>query len=122
MAISFFSFILWIIYLANTGQESIFFRLVASLPYGDKIGHFFLFGILTLIANFAFKLRKVKVLASELYLGAILVFLFAFFEELSQTFFANRTLDASDLLFDCFGIITFSIVTLCLSKKLLTRN
>lgn len=62
----FFLFIIWIIYLANTGQQSIFFDLVRLIPYGDKVGHFGLFGMLTLLANFAskfkvFKLGKVNV-------------------------------------------------------------
>ena len=40
IAIGFFGFIGWVIYLANTGQKSVFFELVAAIPYGDKLGIF----------------------------------------------------------------------------------
>lgn len=60
MTTLFFIFILWILFLANTGQNSVFFTFITKIPYGDKLGHFCLFGLLTLMANFAFKLKVVK--------------------------------------------------------------
>ncbi|MEI8621636.1 VanZ family protein [Pseudoalteromonas sp. B129b] len=109
-------FIVWIIYLANTAQHSIFFEFVASIPYGDKLGHFCLFGLLTLGANFAFKLKSFTLLSLKIYLGSSVVFVFVLVEELSQYFIPSRTLDATDLLADIVGIITFSLVTKFISK------
>jgi hypothetical protein len=107
----FTAFILWIIYLANTGGHSIFFEFVGWLPYGDKIGHFGLFGMLTLLANFACRLKTISFRFFRLYLGAVLVFTFALLEEASQFFVASRTLDVIDLIADMIGILVFSMVT-----------
>ena len=119
VAIAFFSFIVWIIYLANTGQNSIFFEFVDILPYGDKLGHFFLFGFLSLAANFAFKLKTFSLFSRDIYIGSIIVFSFALIEELSQYFFPNRTLDIIDLIADILGILMFTLLTKLLKKKYL---
>ncbi|MBB1353021.1 VanZ family protein [Pseudoalteromonas sp. SR45-5] len=116
ISVVFLGFIVWIIYLANTAQHSIFFEFVASIPYGDKLGHFCLFGLLTLGANFAFKLKSFTLLSLKIYLGSSVVFVFVLVEELSQYFIPSRTLDATDLLADIVGIITFSLVTKFISK------
>jgi hypothetical protein len=116
LSVTFLGFIAWIIYLANTAQNSIFFEFVGSIPYGDKLGHFCLFGFLTLGANFAFKLKSYKLLSLNVYLGSIAVFIFVLLEELSQYFIPSRTLDATDLLADIVGIITFSLITKFMSK------
>lgn len=116
LSVAFLGFIAWIIYLANTGQSSVFFKFVASIPYGDKLGHFCLFGLLTLAANFAFKLKSFTLASFNIYVGSSAVFLFVLFEELSQYFIPNRTLDATDLLADIVGIITFSLMTKYINK------
>jgi len=117
VSISFFGFILWIIYLANTGQHSVFFEFVASIPYGDKLGHFCLFGLLTLAANFTFKLKSFQLRSMQIYLGSILVFVFVVLEESSQFFISTRTLDALDLSADFVGILFFNAVTKLLTEK-----
>jgi len=122
LSISFFCFILWIIYLANTGQNSLFFQFVASIPYGDKLGHFCLFGLLTLAANFTFKLKSFQLLSMEVYLGSVLVFTFVVIEELSQYYIPDRTLDALDLMADFFGIVFFTLTTTYLRKHLAIRD
>jgi len=118
ISVAFLMFITWIIYLANTAQNSIFFELVARIPYGDKLGHFCLFGLLTLGVNFAFKLKSYKLISFNIYVGSTVVFFFVLLEELSQYFIPSRTLDITDLLADILGIITFSLVTKFISKHL----
>ncbi|MDO6486998.1 VanZ family protein [Colwellia sp. 6_MG-2023] len=118
IAVAFLMFITWIIYLANTAQNSIFFELVASIPYGDKLGHFCLFGLLTLGVNFVFKLKSYTLISLNIYVGSTVVFFFVLLEELSQYFIPSRTLDITDLLADILGIITFSLVTKFISKHL----
>lgn len=116
LAFGFTGFILWIIYLANTGGQSIFFDFVRALPFGDKLGHFGLFGLLTLLMNFACKLKTIKIGPVSVYLGAILVFSFAIIEELSQFFVVSRTLDITDVLADIVGIVFFSGLTFLINK------
>ncbi len=93
-----------------------FFDLVNWIPFGDKIGHFFLFGILTLVVNITLKFKEIK-LWMQLPLGSVIVSALVLLEELSQTFFPNRTLDISDLIADGLGIICFTILGQRLSKE-----
>jgi VanZ family protein len=104
LAAVFFAFILWVIYLANTGGHSVFFDLVRAIPYGDKVGHFCLFGALTFIATVGLKFKTFRFLKLNIYYGAAFVLLFVIVEELSQGVIPSRTLDAMDLLADFIGI------------------
>ena len=115
-AVAFFCFILWVIYLANTGQNSVFFQFVASIPYGDKLGHFCLFGLLTLATNLAFRFKAFQFYSIKLFLGTILVSSFVIIEEFSQYFIPNRSFDLIDLSADFVGIVFFTIVTSYLNK------
>lgn len=104
-------FIVWVLYMANTGQNTIFFDLVKAIPYGDKIGHALLFGILTLGINLTTQCKEVKVFKFRIFFGSLCVFIFTVFEELSQTFFSNRTLDITDFLSNIVGIIIFTFIS-----------
>ncbi len=108
--ISFFAFICWIIFMADSGEKSVFFDLVKAFPYGDKVGHVVLYGVLALLLNFALNFRWVKILGFHMQVGALMVFAFAFVEELSQYFFVNRTLDEYDMLADFVGVLLFSLI------------
>lgn len=101
----FFAFIIWIIYLADTGSSSVFFYFVRSFPYGDKLGHSCLFGALTLFAILATRFRTLPVGSLSIYYGAAMVVLFVLCEEVSQAFISTRTFDLLDLLADILGIL-----------------
>lgn len=116
VTLAFFAFIVWIIYMADTGQNSVFFDVVRAIPYGDKLGHFCIFGVLTLGANMALNFRVLA--CYRLYLGTVLVSAFALLEELSQFFMVNRTLDIMDLLADALGIACFSVLSYVVAKRL----
>lgn len=105
---AFLGFIVWIIYLANTGGTSVFFDLIKHIPYGDKVGHCLLFGTLTFLANLTLKFKTIKWESISLYLGSSLVAVFVLVEEMSQGFIPSRTLDGADLLADGVGIALFS--------------
>ncbi len=116
IAVIFFCFIIWVIYLANTNQQSVLFDLVATIPYGDKLGHFGLFGLLSLFVNLALKFKTSKIANFNIYWGSGLVFLFASFEELSQYYIPNRTFDGIDFLADVAGILVFAGISKWLAK------
>ncbi|WP_445776893.1 VanZ family protein [Shewanella sp.] len=111
VAAVFFCFILWVIYLANTGAQSILFDLVRHIPYGDKVGHMLLFGLLTFVANLALQSRHFTLGRIPLYYGAVLVSIFVLIEEISQGFIPSRTLDIIDLMADAIGITLFSYLS-----------
>ena len=110
-------FIAWIVYLADTGQDSIFFELVKVLPLGDKLGHFFLFGLLALGANLALNHRGIRWGRWLVPTGALVVFFVAAAEELSQMFVSGRTCDITDLLADVAGIVVFSALGIALAAR-----
>ena len=121
MAAAFFGFILWIIYLANTGGHSVFFDFIRSLPYGDKLGHFCLFGVLTLIlvvgSRFcAFRLGRIRI-----YYGVLAVTVFVVGEELSQAFIPSRTFDVVDLTADALGILLATAMAYVINKYIVKR-
>ena len=121
-AAGFFAFICWIIWLADTGRSSVFFDLVKMLPYGDKLGHFCLFGLLTLGSNAALQFRKARLGWIAVPLGSLLVLCFVLLEEFSQHFVPGRTLDLLDLLADSAGIALFTWLSFRLERRIRARN
>lgn len=120
-AVCFFMFISWIIYLADSGSNSIFFDFIRIIPYGDKFGHAGLFGLLTILLIIAFKFRSFGIGKVEIYYGFSLVFIFVVVEELSQIFFPSRTFDFADLVADIAGILV--AVAMCfIGSKYLTKS
>jgi hypothetical protein len=115
----FAGFLCWIIYDANTGASNLFFRFAASLPWGDKLGHFVLFGILTLFTNFALGFRLFQLRRIKLPVGSLIVLVFACAEELSQWSNVNRNFDFIDLTCGILGILVASLATRrCLNAKM----
>ncbi|GLS84554.1 VanZ family protein [Paraferrimonas haliotis] len=114
---SFFLFIIWIIYLANTGQSSVFFDLVRQIPYGDKLGHFSLFGLLTLSFNVACKFKTFVLGELKVFWGSAVVLVFVSAEELSQHFMPSRTLDIYDYAANVTGIIVFSWLSSVMARR-----
>lgn len=105
LAAAFFGFILWVIFLANTGDSSVFFDFVRAIPYGDKLGHMGLFGTLTLLTIVALNFRSFSLSKLKIYYGSLVVSIFVLTEELSQLFIPSRTFDLIDLSADFVGII-----------------
>lgn len=117
VCVSFSLFIGWIIYQANTGGSNVFFDLVRTIPYGDKIGHFCLFGLLTTMGLLASRLAHFSFRNIRIYYAVLVVSIFVLVEEISQAFISTRTFDLSDLLADALGITLCSFITI----KLFTR-
>jgi len=104
------TFMIWLFYNANTGQETFFFEFKRLLPYGDKIGHFCLYGMLSFLLVFATKNRTFTIFNKRFQLAIIIVLLFATIEEFSQILFESRTSDPVDLLASISGILIFAAV------------
>ncbi|MFY0601741.1 MAG: VanZ family protein [Cyclobacteriaceae bacterium] len=104
----FFTFICWMIFMADLNRENLIMTIGHKVPSGDKIGHFMLFGILAYFLNTALKFRQFKFKKQRFYLGSIIVLLFAICEEFSQLAFENRTFDWVDMVFDFWGVAALS--------------
>ncbi|GAA5219045.1 VanZ family protein [Corallincola platygyrae] len=118
IAVMFFAFIVWVIYMANTGTSSVFFDFIRSIPYGDKYGHVGLFGFLTLVSVIGFKFRSFSVGRLDIYYGAALVVAFALLEELSQAFIPSRTFELIDLAADATGISCACLICFVVKRQL----
>jgi hypothetical protein len=101
-------FILLIIILADQGKLGIL-GVINDIPYGDKAGHFILYGILTLLLDVtlirSLPNRSPKWIVAAM--GLILVLIIGI-EEYSQQFYAKRTYDLVDLAFSYLGVGFFS--------------
>lgn len=111
-------FIISVISFANQGGNNAAFKWIATIPYGDKWGHFILFGVLTFLLNKALRFISVGFLCNKIYWGTAIVISFVVCEEFSQLFIDSRTFDYQDLIADGLGISVFS----WLSKKFNTAH
>lgn len=120
-AVLFALFLALVIYAANRGIRHPGHVLVEALPYGDKFGHAGLWGAMTFVANLAVR-RWVSVPVARgrhlrVPLAALVLGVFVTFEEASQFFIENRTLDALDLVANFVGIAVGSLVFRLLSPS-----
>src|SRR5919106_6585661 len=97
LAILFSILIVIIIVLANMGALPRYLRFFNNLPYGDKAGHFILYGILTLLIDLALfrslPFQRPKLVAV---INGLILALLIGLEEFSQQYFANRTFSLLD--------------------------
>ena len=100
--------IILIVVLADT-QHLGFLGIVYDIPYGDKVGHFVLFGLLSFFVNLAVfeaQPRDNKTLLA-IGTGLILAMLIGF-EEFSQRWVPSRTFSLVDLSASYLGVALFS--------------
>ncbi|MBX2819030.1 MAG: VanZ family protein [Rhodothermaceae bacterium] len=110
LLVAFSIFIVWLIYLTNTGQSSDILLVVQYVPYGDKAGHVFLAGILALLVNLALKFRMIGSGRLKLPLGTIITSVIVVLEEWSQRYIPSRTFSGWDLFSDFLGITIFTML------------
>ncbi|MDQ8203911.1 VanZ family protein [Pelagicoccus sp. SDUM812003] len=110
-------FSIWLIHEANIGRDNILFQTVRATPYGDKIGHFLLAGVLTLAANFALRNKAARWGPLRLPYGSLVILVLVITEESSQYYLPTRSLDLVDALANFAGIVVFSIPARLLDKR-----
>ena len=93
LPLGFFIFILFIIYLADTANYNFAFAMIKHIPYGDKIMHLLLYGLMALSLNYGLNFKSYKIIGFNMQLGAIIVFIFAIIEEGTQYYIPSRTFD-----------------------------
>lgn len=113
-------FIVWVIYMADTGASTVFFDFVRRVPCGDSIGHVLLFGFLTLGLNVSLGYKSLPFRGIALQLGSVLVLAFTCLEELAQWQFPTRTFDLVDMVANVVGVALFSWISIYLQG--LQRN
>lgn len=109
LALLFVVAMLWIFFAADRSALPGVVTLLYAFPYGDKVGHFVLMGLLTVAVNVLLprriSQRGIDVGSWILLPGSLLTALGVTLEELSQLFFSARTFSGVDLLFSFLGIL-----------------
>lgn len=103
---SFFAVLSAIIYKADTANYNFAFHVVGMIPYGDKIAHTILYGIMVFLLNYGLNGKR----WGWAEIGSLIVFAFAFVEEVSQLYFPSRTFDWADIAADIVGVIVSTIL------------
>ncbi len=116
-AVGFALFIAFTIYAANTGIDHPGLILVRVLPFGDKLGHFGLWGLLTFIVNLAVPNRRVHLAGLAVPVGTLGLLAIVGIEEASQYWLDNRTLDAADLAANIVGIVAGTAAAVRLTAR-----
>lgn len=106
-----------IIYLANTKSTQSLLKFTGNIPFGDKIGHFFLMGIFALLLNCSLNFKRVW----RLSLGSLIVLVIVTIEEISQIFVRGRTFSWKDLVADFLGIIILGELGGLITKRYFFR-
>jgi len=109
LPLSFFIFIAFIIYLADTADYNFAFRLIGHIPNGDKLMHGLLYGVMALLLNYGLNFKSKKIFGFNLQVGAMIVLTFAGLEEITQYWLPSRTCDFFDFVADTVGVTLFSL-------------
>ena len=96
-----------IVIVANLGLGPFLFPFVYYIPWGDKLGHFILMGILSFLVNLAMGASKVRIYSKYILKGSLLVLVVVTLEEFTQLFLKFRGFSMIDLISDYAGIVAF---------------
>jgi VanZ family protein len=107
-----------IVIAANVGLAPTLFAFLRRIPYGDKLGHFVLMGILSLLVNLSMRASRVQIASFDVLKGSLIVAAVVTIEEFSQIFIRSRGFSLVDLAFDYAGIIAFG----ALATHLINRH
>ena len=115
---SYAAFIACVIWIMDSGRGRPIYTLVGQVPYGDKLGHFVLIGLLCLLLNLALKGKTTPVMNRLVLTGSAWLGLIVVLEEISQRFIEHRTFDLVDLAADFAGILVAGV----LARRLLRAD
>jgi len=110
-----------IIVLADSHGTS-YFAFVGLLPFGDKIGHFCLMGMFSLVVNLGLNARTISLWKLRYLLGSLIVLTVVTIEEFSQIFIRGRGFDLGDLLADAAGIFIFGEIARFAAQRYFSEN
>ncbi len=117
-AILFALFVALVIFLANRGIAGKIFGWLYNYPNGDKVGHFFLMGLLAFLASLGFPTTRARLLRINLPKSSLIIAALVAIEEMTQLFSPGRTASFLDLAASLAGILLFGELGAYLKTKL----
>lgn len=110
-------FLCTVIFIKNLNRGNSIFGILQNIPHSDKLGHFFLYGLLTYLMSFALRQRRFKLLHIRIPLAPIIMLIGTFMEECSQIMQEFRTFSLLDMLANIIGIMCFWSLAIWSSKS-----
>ena len=86
-----------IIILADFRHLPLFITMLYTFPYGDRIGHFILFGLLSFLLHISFQDPRIQIMKREIPVLNLILAVLIIGEEISQIFISARTFSWEDL-------------------------
>lgn len=116
-ALAFIVFFITIIIIANRGEGNNWWAFINGIPFGDKVGHLGLVGMLSLLCNLAVHPRRITWLPRFITLTTLVLFVLLSLEEIAQAFLPYRTCDLFDWLADLAGLAFGQIIALTIRER-----
>jgi VanZ family protein len=110
IALAYIALFAAIVIVADANWMPPFAQRLHDLPYGDKVIHFTLFGVLALVANLALASRGRRPLAGAMITGTMIVVFIATAEEYSNKFVTARDWSLGDLTANYLGIVCLGML------------
>lgn len=114
---AYISFIILIIVMADMGALNPLIYWIHSMPYGDKVGHFILIGVLSFVVNMSLGATRFYWLGQSVLKGSLIIFILITLEEFSQLFIASRHFDIGDLFSNYLGILVLGHCAIYLAPR-----
>ena len=107
---------------ADVKSTSYLLNFVGRIPYGDKIGHFVLFGTFAFLVNLSLGARSFGFGRFNYLLGSLIVLLVITIEEFTQIFMRGRTFSWLDLLCGYAGVLVFGELARVIYRKISAKK
>ena len=117
LTVIFSLFIGTIIVLANTGVLGPYMDWLHAWPWGDKLAHFLLMGILAALVNLASGGRRSQLCGWTVPTGSLWVAVVVALEEASQAWIPARSCSLTDLAANLAGIVVLGGVGQWLARR-----
>lgn len=95
---------------ADTGSSNFVFDALRPIRYGDKYGHFVLYGLMAFLLHIALRGAMWRWWRLAVPVAAVLVLAFGIAEEISQLYNPLRTFDLIDIASNFAGVILFTLL------------
>lgn len=115
-------FLSLLILMRNLNLGNSVFSLMNNIPHSDKLGHFFLYGLLTYLMSFALKHKSFKLMTIRIRMAPVIMLFATFMEECSQITQEFRTFSLLDMLANAVGIVCFGALAILLTKRKLSKS
>lgn len=83
---------------------------------GDKLGHFLMFGGLSLLLNLSLQFKNFSLQKINIYKGTLITACLSLLDEFTQLFISTRQFEIADIIANISGIFTFYLLTIGLEK------